>query len=899
MSVAAALVAGVLGVGASPAFAADATLSSLAFDVVQDGSSSNEFDNDATVEGRSWNRNDVVAANDWIQYRATAQVAAPGVVTYTSTLPVGMRWDAGASASSVCDAGGTITNASRTLSCKVTANTTGSQQVEFRAWTFENGNGEKLQPTISANGVSATASSAVTVAATVAMEFSTYRNAFSRDTVGGQDGILWTQYVDFGATRPGGDMRGLEALAEPFEFSLALPAGAVIPNNLLPSGVTVTQTGGVATFTVTGITSFVPPNSTSSTMPANFTSARRLGIPIFVPYGSELPSGEITTLQGQFSGFDPNGVSGASNFGAGYAQGQAPGDALITTNPSRNGFTFTVDRTQSVKLLAGQTHVTNLNGQRMIGSVNQSFRGSQYPVTPGQEFRTGMGVLNDTTATDAATNVFGCVAFDAQLVNLIGEPRGQSGSAAYAASDYLTGTALPANDYVVEYASLNLADNSARRAYDCGVAGDGSAQWHSTVDAAGGSGKVDAVRVKYLPSLAPSRAYGLSLPMKRTTTSASLGIADKQMIPWFWQFGSAETPAVKSNMPDSPAAAGTGRGGGIDVISALVRHRAVWSSASVQGGELATLTVSPLVIGAPMAGIDAVAKDVRIQVDLDSTCAIPVRASLDATGIPYDYTAPDFGADGIPCNADDGAPASITFRLGDINAPGGTPGGSFSAAVVGHETLLSSFSFQVEQSVLTPNGSTRTATSVISSPGDFTQASQGGASSGTDRSETPTLTVASVASFTGGKVATTAQPGKVAPGEEFQYTLNWANGTPQVIGVGRFVDVLPFNGDSRGTTGLGAPLRVSKVESQMTTPAMGSVGVEYTTDAAATVEAAVAQAGNEDGASGVTWKSLSGDTLLLGLRLCGLRRRTRCSPAMAARHRCRCSLGTLLVVASS
>ncbi|QIM16528.1 hypothetical protein G7067_09070 [Leucobacter insecticola] len=458
----------------------------------------------------------------------------------------------------------------------------------------------------------------------------------------------------------------------------------------------------------------------------------------------------------------------------------------------------------------------------------------------------------------------GCVTWDSDYLSVVGRPnmvtRENSNETAFYQGN---GTVREADRYIVEYSAASYADDAARRGADCGIAGDGASGWVSDLsDLPGGPESATSLRFKSVAiPLAPGRAMGLQVPLKRTTNAASLALPVDAPLPWFWQYGTSDTPTVKSAYAPGDEAAKDG--GYVQAVPAMVRATTDWSDVSVAPGNVATLTVHPLVIGPVGDGVDTVAKSVDVKVTFSTPCAVPVMASLEATGLDYTYTPGDPGPDGVTCTPDDGAPGSIVFHLGDVTASGGDVGGTFHPTVGGHETLLDLIQFQVMQSVFTPSNSHNVATVVISSPSDASKESWVGALNQapsavlTDRTSTTDLIVSGVAAFRGGKTTSTKTPGEVGPDEAFLYTINWGNGSEIPAGPGTFVDLLPYDGDARGTDGLGsAGFKVIDVVAETANPSlMGTVSVEYSNDPSETIAAALALPGNANGDTGINWST--------------------------------------------
>ncbi|MEV7974392.1 Ig-like domain-containing protein, partial [Cellulomonas sp. NPDC089187] len=168
---------------------------------------------------------------------------------------------------------------------------------------------------------------------------------------------------------------------------------------------------------------------------------------------------------------------------------------------------------------------------------------------------------------------------------------------------------------------------------------------------------------------------------------------------------------------------------------------------------------------------------------------------------------------------DDGT-STYTFDLGDL-----TPG------------TIPTITFDVNVSALVQMPTTLVATAVISSTDDFREAAY--------RTGTASLAVNAPSTFA---ISKTAGATQAIPGVPISYAIGWVNGLDVNVGAGKIVDVLPFNGDGRGTEGLnGLTLTGVSVEADM------GVQIQYSTEPSATVMAAI-QA-DRSGDTGVTWQA--------------------------------------------
>ncbi|MEV7973748.1 Ig-like domain-containing protein, partial [Cellulomonas sp. NPDC089187] len=166
---------------------------------------------------------------------------------------------------------------------------------------------------------------------------------------------------------------------------------------------------------------------------------------------------------------------------------------------------------------------------------------------------------------------------------------------------------------------------------------------------------------------------------------------------------------------------------------------------------------------------------------------------------------------------------TYTFALGDLTA----------------NQAAAPLTFQVGIGTRITMPATLTVTAVINSDGDPRAASF--------RTDTADLVVNTPAAFVMTKLASSSF---AIPGVPVTYSVSWLNGLENPVGVGKIVDILPFSGDGRGTDGLpGLSLDAVSVNADM------AVAIEYTTDASASVMAAVN--GDRSGDTGISWNTLA------------------------------------------
>lgn len=838
------------------------TISNLEVTVLNDGVA--PFDGlDADASNKR------IRTNDRVTYALSATFGAAGDVTFSSTLPEGMEWDPSALSATVCNGpeASEITDDQRTWTCSRSGS--GVESFNVSAWIRHLGDGASVAPVFTADARSRTAPT-LTVVAEAKTELKIYTDPDTIDYGYVKDGIAGVRMrldVVVGATVPsGGDFRGYEAPAHDFDFGIRVPDDAVVldavPRLTIGGGTrAVVQPGGPgsdATVSVSGAHLDYHDFAYDFGAP-DYVSLSQTSVYLWMPY-STIPAGQSTVITGQVFGFDPESLSGASNFGTGAAPGQDP----AYTCPSPAGdltklqlacFKMSLDRTADYRVVQAEPAAIRGARQILFGDGHGYVRGDEY-ILPGQHFEIVEQMWNEANALKAATDPEGCV--------VLRSPIKLDGSAEVSYRDangisggvYMwTGTDITdAPGVTVEYTNRAFSGEGERAGYWCW---DGNDTWvDDPADLSGGSASVTAVRYRVDSSdsgirLEPRRYLGVKVPVQRTAASLSA----TEMNWW----GSHETAETGESMKVRTA---------VKASNAMVRNAVEWSDTESTAGLLSDLTLRPFVYGPVGGSADTVANNTRITLNLGTSCLAPDVSSLDGLGVSYTYTPADAGADGIVCTDDDGAAGTIVFNLGNVNAPRGPAGGAFHQFVGGHETSLAPLTFQLRYDPRAAVGTTQTVSSVISSSADGTRADLSASSvdslvdgpsnlpSLMDRTATAATKLTGMSVFTVTKEAITATPGHVDTGEEFAYKIAWGNPTSDSNGLGYFVDVLPFDGDGRGTVGVGSQhLEVLGVSAETGSTASGEVYVEYTQDDPADVMAAIRQSGNEGGQSGVTWHS--------------------------------------------
>ncbi|WP_312415010.1 DUF5979 domain-containing protein [Comamonas sp.] len=852
---------------AAPAHAAISVVSVL---VSADGQG--PFNADNNPGNDSGPLNGVVRTQDTVLYTINYNASNTDSSTITATLPAGMRWDPTATAASVCNGtGGGSLNADRTvLTCNRKPDSAGVESFQVLSWVGAVGNGAAVTMTAASGGSSAT-SGPVTVSATPRTDTRTRVEAGQITRVETSPGV-WARRmpvtISLGALLPAsGNFKGYEALQNPVSVTLKVQPGAVAT---CPATATCSQPGGPGTdvtVQITNPTTHYLDAAAAGGYEAAWRQTAALNVQIEAPEVPNFPASGVSYFTSQLTNFAPQGLSGQANAvpAPGYQPGfSCPAGAVV--NNTQTCVSAQINRSQPVQL--GISGGAVYDGTNYIYGDGNGFTQLYEKVLPGQTFNALMGLANGSASEQAATDAESCVAWDPALLELRAPSSLKLVNAAlfYLPNQLASPDVAPTN-MVLEYSAQPYADNAARRAANCGVVGDGNPLWTSNY-ASLPPNTITSVRYAYRPDLQPGQNLGLVLPMQRSTSAASLALADDAPLPWFRQYFTEGSGRVYSTYSGVGSAGDGSNGGGyVQAASALVRHSITMPN-SVAPGALFPISVTPRTIGAAVPGIDGVSRGVEIVLDFPNTYIQPLEASIAAAlppGATYTLTPANLGNDGLPGTGDDGAPAKLVIRLGDLAAPGGAVG---PAPHQGHVTSYPPITFQAQAAFISPVGA-YPLTGLVSASNDLSFADWTGVGNIApsallqDRREVASTTVSGVAGFqmskslvAGGTVDNTdpANPvTRITAGEPFTYAIAFGNATSLTKGQLRMVDVLPFDGDLRGTTGLGA-LQMLSVDAAMGGAGQGTIAVEYTTTPAATVQAAVRTVGNEDAATGVAWQ---------------------------------------------
>ncbi len=786
----------------------------LTLTVVSDGTANSDGSWDTTDEpGQdSSATNGIVRTHDSVVYRWGYSVAEAGDITLTQTLPDGMSWVA-AESTAVCVEGADAVSADgRTLTCTQDDLGTGAATYLVRATVDQGSQGQVMSSVLSAAGTDDSAAATVTVSAAPRfdMRLTSWPNGF---TLGGESGEEYGQSAHvwisiFETIDPARGVRGSEGLSDTFTFTLDpsdMGEHAVVKACMMSAGQTGVGTkingtsrtavnsvpdagawscsqetpGGPITVTVSGAITDLRSYPTQTTSGAAVTTrayATFGQITLWIP-NEDYPTSRQVTIRAR--DFDPDSISGRSNYGEGYTNGQEPGAAdLGSVNMTQ--FTFATSTEDSLVTSLSRVYAddgTLINHDSPIPAGTTSTTSGQAPMSTGETLRFGGTVGGRSPWGDTYSDVALCSVWDESLLT------GGLPEVGYGSSDIeLTR---------VEYAHLDVTSDADRRSVDCGTSGDGATGWSSTVEGAGGADAVNAVRFT-IPQLPVGSRY-LGISLTRTDRAVPAGTP----LPVFWQVRSAISERVGSSF-DPTRQTNNVLGSRAISTDGEVSADLTWQDVVARPGTTQTITLRPTVVGAATGTRAAV--------------TVPAGLSVIAGSWPAGMTP------AVVENAD--GSSTYTFELGDL----------------AESEPISPLTFDVTVSARLQMPATLTLTAVLTSGSDPRPADY--------RTTSASAVVNAASAFSTNLSASSLY---AITGVPLVYTLSWVNGLETSMGAGSIVALLPFDGDSRGTTGLsgGVVLDDVAVSADM------DVTVQYTTDAAAAVQTALA--GDRSGATGITW----------------------------------------------
>lgn len=821
-----ALVSAVLGAGllmpVDAAFGADAT--GLTLTIVSDDTASSVADTSST--------NGIVpVTGGQLTYRwGWAGVPGGGDAVFSQTLPVGVTWNA-ASIASGCAVTGSFLTAGETLTCTLRSLADIPGTTDKTATVKNLNNGSVISSKL-VSGSSESAIASVTAAATSQVQVRPYSGAtaYMTDAKDPATGLISGLQVpfSFAVHVPGNSTdrhKGQESLGA--NATLSFPVTIPDEAQLISCGVTSVygQNGSISGATLPAFSSGA---STANNRVANTgtMSCSRSGNTVTVTFTGV--DARLNHIPSNNAYFPSMGVFALGGF---YIW--MPGSSF-SPSTSRN-VTVSVPSTSFASAGGITSSSTPASVSYPIQLAEFGFNQSSASITttstpyPGATFTHATQLTVPSGSGQSVTNGQLCQVWDNSLQKIR-----DTTQPTYSSVNITP--ALSAASFSIEYGTHVYANETARRNADCGTLGDGSAGWFSSIAAAGGVAEVSAVRVRYNRTLDPGQFITINISMSAPTsnllaptTSDTSGIT---YLPFFNNRKSDQTAVQRLAAATTPPRA--------QLSKAAVRTGVAFTESDVRPGGTATVTVTPTVTTG-----NVLVADGRLAVGVTQTITLPNGCFTFVPGTP----APVSVTPAIPASPSAGADCTsvsgqvIVWNLGNVSTA----------------SSISPITFAVNVNPATPTPAVATITNLIASNSDKV--------TGSTRTATDTININTVNQF---QVSLTSSSASVTSGIPFTYRAGWKNAaTSDIDGSAWVVSLLPFDGDGRGTSGLGG----IELDSVSTSPS--DLDLEYTVDDPETVLASLQ--GDQSGGTGITWLSTNP-----GVGVSAVRVRTQALAAGAA-----------------
>ncbi|GHU62139.1 hypothetical protein AGMMS49983_03050 [Clostridia bacterium] len=773
---------GALGVG---------TIANASIAVLADGEG--PFDSDDTAGNDSGDKNGIVRNNDHITYKLTYEITTAGDVTAVIGLPEGMEWDL----SALVDAktGSSISDDGKLLTLVREVKGNGSLVLSARVYNHTQGQTVTLA-SAEIGGVEATGAAATTVTVSAVLN---YRVTMG-DNISGAAQLGSNQDAShnyssqagygfgygfgiYAVIDPDKDVKGIAPLDScTFEVNTTVETA-------------ISAMWGGATYAITGLPSvFSGSQSYAEKGLVNTHTITATG------FDTSFKNPRVTTAYG----------GGTVRADAYYVKTfeiviWAPSTSLSTTGTTPNTTTllsktagldsgtpgdesFADDGMRNSRVSAFPRLVDYLNLIIEISSIS----GINRDLHRGETFRYDT-FLNAGAAMPPHSDVEFVATWDESL-------------AAFDSNGSVTGTTINGVAYTVYYGQVSDINDPSTFA---------SATWSTTKPTSLNSG-INAVKLvgsstATIPAAMITRP-SIPLVVKRDAAVGS--------IPFHSFYTSDLQSLTRKDSAQNINAAG------IDVVLKWENNTTV---APVQTpGALQILKLTPWVAGNHagsgnnvgtynsrpyLTPTEGTAENLQVVVTIPNAAYLSVDEAALQTLLNNTYSS----LTGATVTSDTGSGSTVlTFNFGTVTHNGALPTLDIPVVVPLNTTV-----------------GTRTAKAVISSPSDNINQNY--------RESSSAIAFNALQEFA---VQKTADKYAVQSGDEVTWTLNYANFTPtDSITSLKLVDVLPYPGDGRGTTGLTAPLEITAASS----------GVEYTTEALNTLLSKLAA--DKTGGTGITWES--------------------------------------------
>ncbi len=737
--------------------------------------------------------------------------------TFAQALPVGVTWNA-ASIAAGCAVTGSYLTTGETLTCTITNLTDIAGTTDKTATVKNIANGTVLTSKLvsgsqQSSNVSLTAAGSSQVAAQIARGSATYMTDAKDPATGIVSGLQIPFSMAFYVPGTTADqIKGQESLGNNlgFSYTVTLPANA----QLIGCG---TDTTFQNDSTYSTMPSFGTGSSTATNRAANSgtMSCTQSGTSLTVTFSGV--DGRLNQVPTSSVNYYPSkGI-----FALGGIKIWMPGTTFNSSSSTNVTLSASAASFSSISSISSATSLVSTS----YGVQLPAFTLSQTSASAGSNAPYPKGNYNQSTqlsvpsgSGQSATNAQLCMVWDPTLQKIRSDITPLSIS-----STNITPAATVSN-FTIEYGTATYADDTARRTTDCGSVGDNALNWFNSVANAGGSSEVSAVRIRYNRSLDPGQFITMNVAVTAPTEQGLLPTAGNPTgvtyLQYFNQRKSDQTALVKATTYSARTS----------LSNASVRSAVTFGSSDVKPGATTNVSIQPTVTTGTVGFADG-----RQALNVTETVTLPNGCYTFVPGSPAPISVTP-SAPAIPSGAQtcaDVAGQVIVWNLGNV-----TTG-----------TVVPAITFALNANPSTPVPSVASISAVIASNSDKIASSS--------RTTTDTINVNTVNQF---QVSLNASSTNVNTDIPVTYRAGWNNASSSdMAGTAYVVDVLPFVGDGRGTSGLGG----LTVNSVTTTPS--GLAVEYTTDDASGVMTALNS--DQSGSTGITWTGTKPSSGITAIRV--------------------------------
>jgi len=769
----------------------------------------------------------VVCTDDRVQYGWNYSIPAEGSadVTFSQTLPAGWSWNELSLTS--CTGGDDYTGTAAlsadglTLTCVLNFPDTGaarSGQLPVFAIPepgVPDGTVYTAELSVSQPGTATQSSEAdpVTVRAQPRWNLSKtlrqvdYNGAegpFQVDFGSGPETAVLIQYGASIGTVAGNNYKGQEPLAAPVTFTDVV--SEIDPEAILMGcfafygevPFTCEQPGGPGTNIAVTLPNGMPVPPEGGYPGAQSLLAMQAGVNVYIPLRNLPPYPEPQLTTNQFNDFDPSGPTGQSNLGPSYETGSEPNATCYVANDNCVAVNVTrpvpgagpvgagkAVRQQDSSCNSSTYASCNLLEGTTGASVGQPQSGNHDGLAyRGDDLVAGFYITYDPRR-DLPTNVVICDKWDPALQTV--NPDG-FGVEPHPGTANITGW---------QYTNRVYTDDEDRQQAGCGTLGDAvtDGPWFDTIDAAGGPDAVTGARTGVPVSFATC-CIPASLPMKVGANVPAGTVIPDFLSLYYDQMDSTDNPDRWSYVSFDSYRVN-------DLQLSLDKDTAPKGQTGAVSGARTNFTLD---VDASTPGATAPRTLDGLSVtDILDSCLSGAQLNPATEGWSMAVASGDLGPDGIACTADDVSGDVLTF----------TPTVALETA-----TPIEQIRYSVIVSVLVVNGQTLDNTATVNFDGTLQSAET--------RTDAWQLVVAAPGAARVSKVADQSVV-EINP-DTISWTINYANTLSTNLGTTRFIDLLPHNGDGRGTV-LNGEFGFAGAEKLGSTDAT----LFYTTDAVGTV----------------------------------------------------------------